>query len=272
VKSRPAHVRSVEPVDPDRLRAEARSLSPWFHNLHMPGGVQTAPDHSLGDYPAYKWAEIAPHIPLDLTGYTALDVGCNAGFYALELARRGARVTGIDHDPHYLNQARWAAMRLGLEDRADFENGDAYDIARRGEQYDIVLFMGTFYHLRYPLLALDSVARAVRRIMLFQTLTMPGDNVIEETRGFGLADRDRLLEVGWPRMAFLEHAFDGDPTNWWAPNHACVEAVLRSAGLEIMERPGHEVYLCRPSGHGFPHERELRAALGARRFGRPRRQ
>ena len=31
------------------LAREVRSLGPWFHNLHLPGGLQTAPDHPLGD-------------------------------------------------------------------------------------------------------------------------------------------------------------------------------------------------------------------------------
>jgi tRNA (mo5U34)-methyltransferase len=47
-------------------------------------------------------------------------------------------------------------------------------------------------------------------------------------------------------MAFLEHHFAGDPTNWWAPNHAAVEAMLRSSGMRIIERPGHEIYLAEP--------------------------
>ena len=47
-------------------------------------------------------------------------------------------------------------------------------------------------------------------------------------------------------MAFLEHHFAGDPTNWWAANHAGVEAMLRSAGMKMAGRPGHEIYLCEP--------------------------
>ena len=61
--------------------AEILALGPWFHNLHLPDGAQTAPGHALGDFPAFKWAELAPHLPEDLRGWTALDIGCNAGFY-----------------------------------------------------------------------------------------------------------------------------------------------------------------------------------------------
>ena len=46
-------------------------------------------------------------------GMTALDIGCNAGFYSFELAKRGADVLGIHLDPHYLKQASWAADAMG---------------------------------------------------------------------------------------------------------------------------------------------------------------
>ncbi len=55
-----------------------------------------------------------------------------------------------------------------------------------------------------------------------------------------------MNESGWPAMAFIEHRLAGDPTNWWAPNHACVEALLRSSGFRIRRRLGHEIYLCVP--------------------------
>ena len=86
--------------------AEIAELAPWFHNLHLPGGVETAPDHPLGDFPAYKWAEVASAVPEDLSRWQALDIGCNAGFYTFELARRGADVLAVDVDEHYLRQAR----------------------------------------------------------------------------------------------------------------------------------------------------------------------
>ena len=227
-------------------RREIEGLGPWFHNLHLPDGSQTAPDHWLGDFPSFKWQQLAPHLPQDLAGWSCLDIGCNAGFYTFELARRGASVLGIDLDERYLRQARWAAGKFGLEGRVRFEQMQVYDLARRDEQFDLVLFMGVFYHLRYPMLGLDLVCQKVRRLMVFQTLTMSGDEVYEQTHGHNFDDRHVLCEPGWPKMAFLEHKFAGDPTNWWAPNHSGVEAMLRSAGMKVAGRPGHEIYLCEP--------------------------
>jgi tRNA (mo5U34)-methyltransferase len=118
-------------------------------------------------------------------------------------------------------------------------------IAQTDERWDLVLFMGVFYHLRYPMLGLDIVAERVRRLLVFQTLTMPGDEVSEDTRAdHDLMDRESFADPGWPKMAFIEHSFVGDPTNWWAPNHAAVEAMLRSSGMRISSRPGHEMYVC----------------------------
>jgi tRNA (mo5U34)-methyltransferase len=255
----------AETLTPEALEAKVRELGPWFHNLTL-RGVKTAPDHFLGDYPSFKFANFAHVIPQDLTGKTVLDIGCNAGFYSFELARRGARVTGIDHDPHYLRQASWAAGQFGLAGRVRFRQMQVYDLARVEERWDLILFMGVFYHLRYPLLALDLVVRRLKRLMVFQTLTMPGEEVVEPAPDSPIHERDAMLEPGWPKMAFIEHRLAGDPTNWWAPNHAGVEAMLRSAGVEILARPGHEIYLCRPAA--LPSrdrdwmEEELRAAAG----------
>ena len=72
--------------------------------------MKTAPDHFLGDYPSVKLRAFKHAIPEDLTGKSVLDIGCNGGFYSIEMKKRGAdRVVGIDSDEDYLKQARFAA-------------------------------------------------------------------------------------------------------------------------------------------------------------------
>jgi tRNA (mo5U34)-methyltransferase len=228
------------------IRQAVGSLAPWFHNLHLPDGTQTAPEHSLGDFPRVKWQQIAPFVAEDLTGWRVLDVGCNAGFYTFELARRGASVTALDIDAHYLRQARWAAREFGLESRIEFREGSVYGLAGSSERFDLVWFLGVLYHLRHPLLALDILRPVTGRQLVLQTLTMPGEDTIQPPGSVGLFDRGWLTRPGWPRMAFIEHALEDDPTNWWAPNHACVAAMTRSAGFKVVARPGHEIYVCEP--------------------------
>jgi tRNA (mo5U34)-methyltransferase len=255
------------PTTVEGLAVDAAKLSPWFHNLHLPDGSETAPSHPLGDFPSNKWEQIGPMIPEDLVGWSALDVGCNSGFYSFELARRGACVTAVEPDLHFLNQAQWAARQYHLEGRIEFVNAGIYDLAGCKKEYDLVLFMGVFYHLRYPLLGLDILASMTRRMMVFQTLTMPGEAVEETPLDQDFDDRNAMAAAGWPKMAFIEHSLAGDPTNWWAPNHAGVEALLRSAGLRVCSRPGHEIYVCEPSPElpgdaMFRTKAELAAATG----------
>jgi len=235
-----------------RLKAQIASLGPWFHNIHLDGGVQTAPDNRYGDFPNFKWQQFKDHIPENLDGWTALDIGCNAGFYSFELAKRGASVLGIDLDPHYLAQATWLADELGFAKKVRFELMQVYDLMRIDRKFDIVIFMGVFYHLRYPMLALDIVAEKVNRLLVFQTLTAPGSEVYTPAGDMGMDDRDAMMNEGWPKMAFIEKRLAGDPTNWWAPNHSCILAMLNTCGLRQISNPGHEIYLFEPDKNHLP--------------------
>ena len=96
------------------------------------------------------------------------------------------------------------------------------------------------------MLALDIVARKVKNILVFQTLTMPGEEVFEPGIDMDIDDRKQMLKKGWPKMAFIENRLADDPTNWWAPNHACIMAMLRTCGLEVASNPGHEIYIVKP--------------------------
>jgi tRNA (mo5U34)-methyltransferase len=248
------------------MNEEAAEFGPWFHNLHLPDGTQTAPGHFLGDYPAFKWRNVARSVPADLAGWTALDLGCNAGFYSFELARRGARVLGQDIDDRYLRQARWAAQRLGFDDRVEFRKGEVADLLSWNweQPFDLVWFTGVFYHLRYPALALDLVRRLTGRLMMFQSLTMPGGGDFTPPADMKLADRGRMLAHDWPKMGFIERALEADTTNWWAPNAACVEALLRTAGFRVIDRPEHEFWLCEPApAPAGPELARLKSLLGS---------
>jgi tRNA (mo5U34)-methyltransferase len=224
------------------------SLGPWFHNLRLTDHateVQTAPDHPLGDFPANFWEFFKHAVPDDLSGKTVLDIGCNGGFYSFELKRRGAaRVLGVDHDPTYLTQARFAREQLGID--VEFAQGNVYDIDRivGGEQFDYVVFMGVLYHLRHPLYALEKVAGLVRGRLLFQSMERGSSDQTSIAADYPITERDIFFDERFPRMYFIENAYAGDGTNWWIPNPGCTQALLRSVGLAVVEHPCHEVYVC----------------------------
>lgn len=239
-------------ADTQELAREVAALAPWFHNIDLGSGVVTAPEHFLGNYPQQKFARFADALPADMTGRTVLDIGCNAGFYSVEMKRRGAtRVLGIDSDDRYLAQARLASRALGF-DGIEFAKLSVYDVAALGETFDLVIFMGVLYHLRHPLLALDLIREHVAGDrLLFQTMQRGSNAVIDvpEDHPFHMAGTYEPSPIfddpGYPRMQFIEREYAHDWTNWWAPNRAGSEALLRAAGFTIEAHPEDEVYLCR---------------------------
>lgn len=233
-----------EKLSQEQIRRRVAELGQWFHNLDL-RGVKTAPDHFLGDYPEVKWQRFAKAVPKDLTGKSVLDVGCNAGFYSIQMKKRGAaRVVAIDTDENYLAQARFAAEVNGAD--IEFRNLSVYRIGELREQFDLVLFMGVLYHLRHPLLALDLLhEHVVGDLLVAQSMLRGSPQSIDMPPDFPFWEEDAFEKKTFPRMYFVEQRFANDPTNWWIPNQSCFEAMLRSAGFEILDHPEHEVFICR---------------------------
>jgi len=232
------------------LKERIALLGPWFHNINL-GGVWTAPDHFLGDYPSAKFRRFERSLP-DVAGKSVLDIGCNAGFYSIEMKRRGAdRVLGIDSDDRYLDQARLASEALGYEG-IEFAKVDVYDVAALRERFDLVIFMGVLYHLRHPLLALDLIREHVAGdTLLFQSMQRGSRQVLPLKPDYEFAETEHFFESSYPKLHFIEREYCGDCTNWWVPNRACTEAMLRSSGFRIQERIEEEVYLCNVAERRF---------------------
>ncbi len=243
------------------IEQRVSELGPWFHNLNLQG-VQTAPNHFLGDYPALKWKGFAHAIPTDLRGRTVLDIGCNAGFYAMEMKSRGAdRVVGIDSDADYLAQAQFAAEVTGLQ--IEFRQLSVYDVGSLGEKFDVVLLMGVLYHLRHPLLALDLLHEHVAGdTLVFQSLMRGSPDVAKFEDDYPFSETAIFDDRRFPRMYFIEREYSHDWTNWWIPNRACAEAMLRSAGFDPVDHPEEEVFICKRTEKEPPEPNAVYPARG----------
>jgi tRNA (mo5U34)-methyltransferase len=236
-------LRSTSHLPTPDVHASVRALSPWFHNFRF-GSIETAPEHFLGDYPRVKWERFQSALPQDLRGTTVLDIGCNAGFYSIEMKRRGAdRVVGIDVDERYLRQAQLASQLSDVE--IELQQMSVYEIGRLHERFDVVLFMGVLYHLRHPLLALDLIREHVaKRLVVVQSMLRGSREVMRPARDYPFSEEDIFSTADYPAMYFVEHRYADDPTNWWIPNGSGLAAMLRSAGLPPTAHPEEEVFLC----------------------------
>ena len=141
---------------PERLQRQIAELGDWFHNINL-RGVWTAPQHFLGDYPNVKWKHLRSALPQDLSGASVLDLGCNAGFYSIEMKKRNAtRVVGVDLDDRYLRQARFAAATLQLD--IEFLKMSVYEADTISGERSAACNFGRLP----PVLATESIRRARR--------------------------------------------------------------------------------------------------------------
>lgn len=225
----------------NQLVERIANLAPWFQNMDL-GGIMTAPERHAGDDPGSRPRRHVDRVcqalfggldgGLDggladgLEGKTVLDIDCNAGFYAMEMKRRGAaRVVGIDSDPRHLQQAGLAAEVLGVD--IELRRLAVYEVADLGERFDLVLFTGALDHLRYPLHALELVREHV------------------------VGDALALLAPPAPPARLAPPA----PIDTWrgeskagARDRAVLETLLCNAGFAIEARLEEEVYICRAAG------------------------
>ena len=235
----------VRTITPEQIARDVAALGDWFHNIDL-HGVPTAPNHILGDYPSVKWKNIRMAIPDYLAGSSVLDIGCNAGYYSIELKKRGAgRVLGVDVDEMYMRQGRYAAATLGLD--IGFQKCSVYDVDSIAGEFDIVLFLGVFYHLRYPLLALDKVVKKVKGKLIFQTMLRGSADPYEARDDYHFWKTDIFSDPAFPAAYFIEKNYSNDPTNWFIPNRSGAEAMLRSSGLDIIHHPESETWVCVPT-------------------------
>ena len=178
-----------------------------------------------------------------------LDIGCNAGFYSIEMKRRGAdRVVGIDFDARYLAQARFAAEVTGQD--IEFRELSVYDVARLGERFDIVLFMGVLYHLRHPLLALDLIHEHVAEdLLVFQSMQRGSDEVEPVAADYDFFEQEHFDRPGLSEAALHRAPLRPRPDQLVGRRtRPAPQAMLRSAGFEILDHPEEEVYVCRAGG------------------------
>jgi tRNA (mo5U34)-methyltransferase len=133
---------------------------------------------------------------------------------------------------------------LGVE--LELEQMSVYEVARLREKFDLVLFMGVLYHLRHPLLALDLIHEHVaRNTVVVQSMLRGESQRLKLEEDYPFQQAEIFDRPGFPKMFFVEKRYAGDPTNWWVPNGACLEAMLRSSGFEIVSNPEPEVFVCR---------------------------
>jgi tRNA (mo5U34)-methyltransferase len=205
-------------MEMDRETLKAKVLGrEWFHRIDLGNGLVTP---GIDDSPR-KLAGIG--MPADLTGKTVLDIGSYDGFFAFEAERRGAaRVLATD-------KVCWNLYGMATKDGFDLAKTALHSkveemqigvediMPDRVGTFDVVLMLGVLYHSEDPFRYIRIASAVCRELLILET------HVDAE-------DYPR------PAMVFYPGAtLNGDTSNWWGPNRACVEAMLLEAGFARTE-------------------------------------
>lgn len=200
----------------------------WHHSIDLGDGVITPGGKSL---PICVGEANLIFDRVNLSGRTVLDIGAWNGFFSFEAKRRGAaRVLATDSycwaHPVFRGRETFDLARAALGIDVDAREIDAAELSPGSVgEFDIVLYLGVFYHRYDAIEALAKVAALAKQALIVEThLDL------------------RLVDV--PAMAFYPGSeLNNDSTNWWGPNEHCVTALLRGHGFDEIEITPH------PAGH-----------------------
>ncbi|EKQ53369.1 MAG: methylase involved in ubiquinone/menaquinone biosynthesis [Methanobacterium sp. Maddingley MBC34] len=146
-------------------------------------------------------------------GCRILDVGCGTGRHAIELAKRGYSVTGVDLSENMLNKAREKAIDAGVP--IDFQIADARNLQFEDE-FDLVIMMceGAFSLMETDEMnfqILECAARAIKKDsnhskLIFTTLNglFPLFHSVKDFINSNMLKGDSSLENSFDLMTFRD--------------------------------------------------------------------
>jgi tRNA (mo5U34)-methyltransferase len=232
--------------DREAVQREVEALGWWYHHFELPSGVWTGDGEPPAYDPIERWELIEPHLPNDLEGKSVLDVGGNSGYFSLRMKQRGAgRCVMVEPVVEFVEQANFVFEQFDVDVEVVNEDVHAYCLTT-DERFDYVLFLGLFYHLKYPVLVLDRLAEMTTELIFFQSHIQGPPAETAEPGGLGDVEREDLQSASFSRMSFIEGAYRDDLSNWWVPNYEALEPLARSAGLKVLARPHPELLVAEP--------------------------
>jgi tRNA (mo5U34)-methyltransferase len=219
----------------EELLQKMEAVPFWYHKIELPYGIIT-PGWAPIDQSAYK-------IPDDLSGQRVLDVGAWDGYWTFEALKRGAReVVAIDDFSDYLgpldshDRRGWETFDLCREALGYSEDickrieMSLYDISERSlGVFDTVFFFGTFYHLRYPLFALDKISSICKRGIYVESAILDDFSPYRGGLGHGYPGKQMVMEF------YPSKQYANNETNWWAPTLVCLMNMVSAAGFEKVQ-------------------------------------
>lgn len=193
-------------------------IQPWNHSIELPHGIRTAPEEQVSHGKnLVKWSRIREYVDLiGVKGKRVLDVGCNEGFFSLELARLGAKeVVAVDADELRIEKAMAVREILDVSN-ITYEAANIFDAGdEKYAHFDLVLCLGFLHRIPYPYQAIRRLAE-MSDVILFEWKSL----------------REGSFDL--PVMKFcggLSKDSNEYSALYWLPSVQCVLDMLKSLGF-----------------------------------------
>jgi len=196
--------------------SERVGAADWHHTIDLGNGVVTPGntrverliDQALDD--------------INFRGKKVLDIGCWDGLWSFNAERRGAAEVYATDDVSQRpgGTETFELAHTALKSKAKyFPRVSVYDVCEKLDEstFDIVLFLGVHYHLKYPLLAFSRLRQVIRQGGL---LVVSGQAVPDYHRSY--AD------------FYYRKSYRNDKSNWWIPTIACLREWCECSDFEIV--------------------------------------
>jgi len=201
----------------------------WYHTIEVAPGVFTP-----GRYSPSALLDTMG-FPKDFTGKTVLDIGAYDGFFSFEAERRGARRV-LATDRHPVDHCGFAVAHELKQSKVEYAVASVFDLdpAVHGT-FDIVLFLGVFYHLRHQLLSLEKIRRVCTGSMFLETQVLDQEFVQKDGRRVPLSSLHPDLENSMLLQFYPGGELNNDVSNWFSTTTRCLEAMVDTSGFKVRE-------------------------------------
>jgi tRNA (mo5U34)-methyltransferase len=188
------------------------SSSYWWHTIDFGDGVMSPGlQGGVGSNSTYKLLQNIG-LPLDLKGKTVLDCGCADGMFSFECERRGAEVTALDVPNANCEKSFRIAHKI-FNSKVEYWQEDYFNL--KNVKFDIVLYLGIQYHLRYQIQALENLKRLTNELAIIET--------------YYLNDNNKSYINYYAPQNEKDHCT-------WQPTKKCLEDMYRLVGLSYQEK------------------------------------
>ena len=206
----------------------------WIHSIELGDGIVTP-----GAWPADNVCHKAIMTALDdvdFKGKRVLDIGCLDGLFSFESERRGAAEVYATDLVSQVTPPRdtcfQVASRILGSKVKYFPHLSVFDITQLGlDCFDIVLFLGVFYHLKDPLLAFARLRQVMKEGAI---IVVEGQAILPE-RPPAASCGCSVPSVGqgsWAKFYYRD-PLGGDRSNWWVPTISCLRDWVECSFFEI---------------------------------------